>query len=158
MTRTLVVKFACHVNEVDMEKLKPMALKPAAQRNIRRSSVATLLFLAIFYGVLWITRHYHLHGWKLYLLALLPAIPMAASLAYRARVQEWLDEFERLQSMRSFFAATVVLLGTLLVSDCMRAFAHVSALRPFVDLVIFSFTYLVAFFVQILRGRVSSDE
>ncbi|MGI4831254.1 MAG: hypothetical protein ACRYFU_24185, partial [Janthinobacterium lividum] len=68
------------------------------------------------------------------------------------------DEYQRLMAMRAILVGTAALLGTLVVNDFLRAFAHTPALSPFVSFIIFCVGTAITQLVQTLRNRVPASD
>ena len=130
----------------------------AGKRYQRRVMVAMSLYVAVMYVAVWIVKHTHPHGWLLYTIALVPALPMLATLGALARyLQEEKDEYLRLISMRSLLVGSATLLTVLVVNDFLRSLSGAAAIPPFASWVIFFVTFSVAQAVQTIRDRVRGD-
>jgi hypothetical protein len=131
---------------------------PAGKRYQRRVLVTMLLYVAVLFGAVFVVKHTHPHGWLLYAIALLPALPILAMLAsLGVYLQEEKDEYVRLMTMRSLLVGTAVLLAMLVVNDFLRAISGAEALPPFTSWVAFFAAFGVAQAVQTMRNRVSDD-
>jgi hypothetical protein len=106
-----------------------------------------------------VVHHAHPKGWQLYFWSVLPAVPLFAMLAGIGRyLQEETDEYMRMVTTRSLLVGTGALLGTIVVSDFLRAFAQTGALPPFVLFVTFFMAYGIGQAVQQIQNRGGSDE
>lgn len=131
---------------------------PAGKRYQQRVMVAMSLYVAVMYVAVWIVKHTHPHGWLLYTIALVPALPMLATLGALARyLQEEKDEYLRLISMRSLLVGSATLLTVLVVNDFLRSISGAAAIPPFASWVIFFVTFAVAQAVQTIRDRARDD-
>ena len=131
---------------------------PASRRYQRRMLVTMLLYLAVTLGVVTIVKHTHLHGWLLYAIALLPALPMLAMMgALGVYVQEEKDEYIRLITMRSLLAGTAVLLAVLVVNDVLRSISGAAVLPAFTGWVVFFLAFGAAQGLQTMGNRVRDD-
>lgn len=71
-------------------------LTPATRRYLSRLAPTSVVYVAVVFLTKWVFHHLHPTGLTVYLLAILPAIPMVASLAIVGLyVSEESDEFER---------------------------------------------------------------
>jgi hypothetical protein len=131
---------------------------PASKRYQRRTMTAMAGYLVVILASSWIVRHDHPQGWHLYFWSVLPAIPIVAVIVHMGRyLSEETDEYLRLRTMRSLLFATGALLGTIVVSDFLQAFANAPAFPPFVSFMIFAFTFAATQGVQQLRDRASDE-
>lgn len=130
----------------------------AGKRYQGRVLATMLLFVAVMYVAVWIVKHTHPHGWLLYAIALVPALPMLTTLGVLARyLQEEKDEYLRLVTMRSLLVGAATLLTVLVVNDFLRSISGAAAIPPFASWVIFFVTFSVAQAVQTIRDRVRGD-
>jgi hypothetical protein len=131
----------------------------AGKRYRRRVFMAMSLYLVILYACVKLVKTVPMHGWVLYMVALLPAVPVLAVLAILGRyLREETDEYLRMLAMRSLIVASGALLGTIVVNDFLRAIAHGAALDPFVCFVVFFVAFGIAQYVQGLASRGGRDE
>ena len=130
----------------------------AGKRYQWRVLVTMLLFVAVMYAAVWIVNRTHPHGWLLYAIALVPALPMLTTLGVLARyLQEEKDEYLRLVTMRSLLVGSAALLTVLVVNDFLRSIGGTAAIPPFASWVIFFVTFSVAQAVQTIRDRMRGD-
>jgi hypothetical protein len=131
---------------------------PAGKRYQRRVMVTMSLYVALLFAAVLIVKHEHPHGWLLYTIALVPALPILAMMGALARyLQEETDEYLRLVTMRSLLVGTAALLGVVVVNDFLRAISGAEAIPPFSSWVIFFVAFGVAQAVQTMRDRVRDD-
>jgi hypothetical protein len=131
---------------------------PASRRYQRRLMVTVSLYLVVLFGAVFVVKHTHPHGWILYAISVLPALPILAMLGSMGiYLQEEKDEYIRLMTMRSLVVGTAVLLMVLVVNDFLRAISGAAALAPFASWVTFFLAFGAAQFVQTMRNRVSDD-
>jgi hypothetical protein len=131
---------------------------PAGKRYQRRVIQAMSIYLAMVLGAVTLVKHTHLHGWVLYTVALLPALPMLAMLAaLGVYLQEEKDEYVRMLTMRSLLAGTAALLAVLVVNDFLRSISGAGALPVFTSWMVFFVVFGVAQAVQTMGNRVSDD-
>jgi len=72
------------------------AFTPATHRYLSRLAPTSVVYVAVLFLTKWLFQHRHPTGPIVYLLAILPALPMVASLAIVGLyVAEESDEFER---------------------------------------------------------------
>jgi hypothetical protein len=131
---------------------------PAGKRYQRRVLVTMSVYLVVLFGSIFVVKHTHPHGWLLYAISLLPALPILAMLASMGvYLQEEKDEYIRLMTMRSLVAGTAVLLMVLVVSDFLRTISSAPPLAPFASWVTFFLAFGAAQMVQTMRNRVRDD-
>jgi len=134
------------------------ASTPAGKRYQRRVMQTMLIYLVVLFSAIYVVRHTHPHGWLLYAISVLPALPILAMLASMGvYLQEEKDEYVRLMTMRSLVAGTAVLLMVLVVSDFLRAISGAAPLAPFASWVTFFLAFGAAQAVQTMRNRVKDD-
>jgi hypothetical protein len=131
---------------------------PAGRRYQRRVLVTMVLYVAVLLAAVRLVKHAHPHGWLLYAIALVPALPILATLGALARyLQEEKDEYVRLITMRSLLVGSAALLTVLVVNDFLRAISGAEAIPAFWSWVIFFVAFGVAQAVQTMRDRVRDD-
>ncbi len=131
---------------------------PANKRYQRRVLGTMSVYLVVLFGAIFVVRHTHPHGWLLYTISVLPALPILAMLgSMGVYLQEEKDEYLRLVTMRSLVAGTAVLLMVLVVSDFLRTISGAPALAPFSSWVTFFLAFGVAQGIQKMRNRVRDD-
>ena len=131
---------------------------PASKRYQRRVMVTMSLYVAVLFAAVLIVKHAHPHGWLLYAIALMPAVPVLAMMGSLALyLQEEKDEYLRLITMRSLLVGTAAILGVLVVNDFLRSISGMGAIPPFSSWVIFFAAFGVAQAVQTRRDRVRDD-
>ena len=131
---------------------------PASKRYQRRVIVTTTLYVVVLVSAMFLVRHTHPHGWLLYGIAVLPALPLLGTLgALGVYLTEEKDEYARLVTMRSLLAGTATLLAVLVVNDFLRTISGAGALPPFWDWVIFFLSFGLAQAVQSMRNPVRDD-
>ena len=107
----------------------------------------------------WFVKHDGGEKFFLYFWSVFPALPVIGVIARMGRyLQEEKDEYQRLQSMQAVLVGTAALLATTVVNDFTRAFAHASALPPFIGFLIFAAGMAITQFVQRFRNRAPADE
>ncbi|MGA7685861.1 MAG: hypothetical protein WCC32_13590 [Terriglobales bacterium] len=132
---------------------------PAGRRYRRRVLTAMSLYMVILFSCLKLVKTAPMHGWLLYLVALLPAVPVIAVLASLGRyLQEETDEYLRMLATRSLLVGSGALLGTIVVNDFLRLIAHSAALSPFVCFAVFFVAFGLAQMVQDMVSRGGNDE
>jgi hypothetical protein len=131
---------------------------PASKRYQRRVIVTMVLYMAVLFGAISIVKHTHPHGWLLYTISLLPAIPILAMLgSLGVYLKEEKDEYVRMITMRSLLAGTAALLAVLVVNDFLRSISGAGALPVFTSWIVFFVVFGVAQAVQTMGNRVSDD-
>jgi xanthosine utilization system XapX-like protein len=117
-----------------------------------------LFYFAVLFGAISIVKHTHPHGWLLYTISVLPALPILAMLgALGVYLQEEKDEYIRLITMRSLLTGTAALLAMLVVNDFLRSISGAAAIPPFTSWVVFFLVFGLAQAVQTMGNRVSDD-
>jgi xanthosine utilization system XapX-like protein len=120
--------------------------------------VTMSIYLVVLLAAVWIVKHAHPHGWLLYTISLVPALPLLAMLgALGIYLTEEKDEYLRLITMRSLLVGTAVLLAMLVVDEVLRSISGAGALPPFTSWVTFFMAFGVAQAVQRMRNRVRDD-
>lgn len=131
----------------------------AGKRYRRRVFTAMSLYIVLLFSCLKLVKVFPIHGWVLYALAMLPAVPVLAVLAFLARyLQEETDEYLRMLTVRSLLVAAGALLATIVVNDFLRVIAHGAAIAPFVCFVVFFMSFGIAQAVQEMVSRGAGDE
>jgi len=131
----------------------------AFKRYQRRVQVAMAVYFVVILGAAWVVKHLAVVGWRLYFWSVLPAVPIMVVIVAMGRyLQEESDEYQRLMMMRSILVGTAALLGTIVVSDFVRAFAEVDPFPPFASFIVFAVAMAIAQAVQKLRDRSVGDE
>jgi hypothetical protein len=131
---------------------------PAGKRYQRRVLVTMLLYVAVLFAAVLTVKHTHPHGWLLYTIALMPALPILAMLGALGRyLQEEKDEYVRLITMRSLLVGTAALLAMLMVNDFLRSISGAAAIPPFTSWIVFFLVFGAAQAVQTMRDRVRDD-
>jgi hypothetical protein len=126
----------------------------AGRRYRRRVLTAISVYAVILYSCLKLVKTLPMHGWVLYVVAVLPAVPVIAVLAILGRyLQEETDEYLRMLATRSLLVASGALLGTIVVNDFLRLLAHGAALSPFVCFAVFFVAFGIAQMVQDMASR-----
>ena len=131
---------------------------PASKRYQRRVFVTVAFYVAVLWAALVIVKHTHPHGWLLYTMAVVPAVPLLGTLgALGLYLQEEKDEYVRLITMRSLLVGTAALLAVLAVNDFLRAISGAAALPVFTSWLTFFVAFGAAQAVQTMRNRVRDD-
>jgi len=131
---------------------------PANKRYQRRVMVTMSVYVVMLFAAIYLVKHTHPHGWVLYAISVLPALPLLAYMgAMGVYLQEEKDEYVRLMTMRSLVVGTAVLLMVIVVSDFLRAISGAAPLAPFASWVTFFMAFGAAQGVQKMRNRVRED-
>ena len=131
---------------------------PAGKRYQRRVIVTVSIYLVVVLAAAWIVKHTHPHGWLLYTIAVVPALPIFGMLgALGIYLREEKDEYIRLITMRSLLVGTAVLLALLMVNDFLRSLSGAAAIPPFTSWTVFFLVFALAQAVQTMGNRVSDD-
>lgn len=130
----------------------------AGKRYTRRVLAAMSLYVLLFFLCMELVKKVPMHGWVLYGLAVIPAVPVLAVLVILGLyLQEEADEYLRMLAVRSLMIATGALLGIIVVNDSLRAIANGSALGPFVCFVVFFGVFGLAQIAQEMATRGDGD-
>jgi RsiW-degrading membrane proteinase PrsW (M82 family) len=131
---------------------------PAGKRYQRRVIVTMVVYMAVLFGAISVVKHTHPHGWLLYAISVLPAVPILAMMgALGVYLQEEKDEYLRLITMRSLLVGSAALLAVLVVNDFLRSISGAAALPEFTSWVLFFVVFGLAQAVQTMRNRVKDD-
>jgi cytochrome c biogenesis protein CcdA len=132
---------------------------PAFRRYQRRVQVAMGVYLVLLFGAVYRLKHGSLHGWLLYFLSVLPALPIIVVIVAMGRyLHEEKDEYQRLKMMQAILVGTAALLTTVIVNDFVQTFAHTVAFPPFTGFIVFAAAMAIVQGVQRLRDRRADDE
>lgn len=102
---------------------------PASRRYTRRCVAIMLAYIASLFLTEWIVSNYCLAGAALYLLALLPALPLVGVIAVMGfYLAEESDEYVRMQSVRMMLFATGFMLAVSTVWGFLTSYAAVPGL------------------------------
>jgi len=116
------------------------------------------LYIVILFSCLKVVKAVPMHGWTLYLLAVLPAVPVLAVLVSLARyLQEETDEYLRMLTVRALLVAAGAMLATTVVNDFLRVIAHGGPLMAFVGFIVFFVSFGIAHVVQEVASRRGSN-
>lgn len=100
---------------------------PAMRRYTRRVMIISFAYVLALFAALGVTRQMHVHGALLWLLALLPSLPIVAMVAAIGRLLvEETDEYQRMRMVRASLVAT----GLLLVLASLWGFLEMFDLVP----------------------------
>jgi undecaprenyl pyrophosphate phosphatase UppP len=106
-----------------------------------------------------IASHSQPHGWKLYLLASLPTIPIICMLVVVGLyLREETDEYKRVVLVRSVLIATAVTLAYSVFNAFLSNYGGSSPLSPFMPFVVFWVVTGVVQGIQSIVDRVGSNE
>jgi hypothetical protein len=131
----------------------------ALKRYQRRVLSTVAAYLVVLFGSITVVRHLHVQGVLLYLLAMLPAVPVILILGWLGLyLQEETDEYLRLITMRALLVGTAALMGVIVVSDFLQAIAERPALPPFTYFLVFFSAFGIAQGVQKRMNRGGGDE
>ncbi len=132
---------------------------PAFRRYQRRVQVAMGVYMVLLLGAAYVLKHGSPHGWLLYFLSVLPALPVIVVIAAMGRyLQEEKDEYQKLRTMRAILVGTAALLTTVIVNDFVQTFAHTVAFPPFTSFIVFGAAMAIVQGVYWLRDRRDADE
>jgi hypothetical protein len=131
----------------------------AGKRYRRRVVTAMSVYVIVLLSCMKLVRAVSLHGWALYTAALLPAIPVMATLLIMGRyLQEETDEYLRMLTVRSLLVAAGAMLATSVVNDFLRVIAGAGALTPFIYFIVFFACFGIAQAIQERASLRGSDE
>jgi len=131
----------------------------ALKRYQRRVLITVAAYMVVLFGSITVVHHLHVQGVLLYLLAMLPAVPVILILGWLGLyLQEETDEYLRLITMRALLVGTAALMGVIVVSDFLQAIAERPALPPFTYFLVFFSAFGIAQGVQKRMNRGGGDE
>jgi hypothetical protein len=117
------------------------------------------VYMVLLLGAAYVLKHGSPHGWLLYFLSVLPALPVIVVIAAMGRyLQEEKDEYQKLRTMRAILVGTAALLTTVIVNDFVQTFAHTVAFPPFTSFIVFGAAMAIVQGVYWLRDRRDADE
>lgn len=115
-------------------------------------------YFVVLLGATWSLGHGGGHGWLVYFWSVLPALPILGVFWQMSLyLREETDEYQRWQVTQSLLVGAGCLLGSVMVNDFLRAFAHVAGLPPFVSFLIFFAGVALTQMVQRLTNRTSDE-
>jgi len=131
----------------------------AGKRYQRRVLQTMVVYAFLLVGSAYLIKHVHIQGLLIYVIAAVPAMPVLVVFGWMGRyLLEETDEYQRWLVMQSILVGTGLLLGTVVVSDFLRVYAHTLGLPPFISFLVFCGGMTGMQFIQRLRNRVSADE
>lgn len=131
----------------------------AGKRYQRRVFLTVAVYLALLFGAVFLAKHVHVQGALLYVVAMVPAVPIIVVLGWMGLyLQEETDEYQRMITIRALLVGTAALMGVIAVSDFLQAIAKRPALPPFVCFLVFFLAFAIAQGVQKMRNRGGGDE
>ncbi len=135
-------------------------VKSKAEKNYERRLIwAMLVYVVVVIVTTWAVRHGHVSGWALYVVAVIPCLPVLRLIHVLALyLHEETDEFQRLLAVRAILLGGAAMLVVSAFSDFLRSFANVGALSPFMMFSVFWVTFGIAQGVQARMNRAGGDE
>lgn len=131
----------------------------ASKRYAQRVAFMMSFYVLAVYRVTKLVHDHHPTGWKLFVAASLPAIPIMALLVMVGLyLHEEADEYKRLMVVRSMLVAIGVTLAITAVTDFLRSYGAISQVPPFTEFVVFWLVMALAQGVQSLMNRVRDDD
>jgi hypothetical protein len=131
----------------------------AGKRYQRRVLTTMAIYMVLLFGTVVLVKHVHVQGALLYVLSVLPAVPVIVTLGWMAvYLKEETDEYLRMITMRALLVGTAALLGVIVVSDFLQSIAERPALPPFTCFVVFFLAFGIAQGVQKQLNRGGGDE
>jgi hypothetical protein len=130
----------------------------AYRRYQRRVQMAMGGYVLVILGSGYALKQASPHGWLLYLLAVLPAVPILVVIAAMGwYLQEEKDEYQRLRMTQAILVGTAALLMTVIVNDFVQTFAHAVVFPPFTSFIVFAASMAITQGVQRLRDRARDE-
>ena len=112
------------------EAMKPKT--PEMARYLRRLLVVMTLYVVVLVPVTYVVRRDLVSGWVVYVLAVLPALPIIGVLYVILRlVVEMKDEYQRLLMVKQLFWATGLTLSITTIWGFLESYAAVERIPPF---------------------------
>lgn len=131
----------------------------ASKRYMWRLLIVMVGYLLATFGTTTFVRHNHPHGFEVYLLALLPTIPVLCMLGVVGLyLREEKDEFQRMLTVRAMLIAIAGVLAMDVFVDFLRSYKAVGALPPFTEFITFWLLSGLVQMVQQLMIRSGADE
>jgi hypothetical protein len=126
---------------------------------VLRLLLVTFGYLLATFGTTTFVRHTNPHGFEVYLLAMLPTIPVLCMLAVVGLyLGEEQDEFQRVLVVRAMLIAIAGVLGMNAYVDFLRSYKAIGALPPFTDFVTFWLLSGLVQAVQQVMNRGGGDD
>jgi len=136
-----------------------MPKSKAERRYVRRILVTMTVYLVLVVGATWAVRHAHVHGWLMYVCAVVPSLAIVRMLyVVGLYLREETDEFVRQQMVTSILWGTAVVLGLSAVTDFLRGYTGKGDLPAFTIFIVFWMVFALAQGIQSLRNRAASDD
>lgn len=131
----------------------------AEKRYLKRLIWAMSAYLVVVLLTTLLVRHGHVTGWVLYVVAVLPCIPILRLIHVLALyVREETDEFQRMLVVRSILCGGAAMLVVAAFSDFLRSYTKIGELPPFTMFMVFWVVFGLAQGVQGLMTRAVGDE
>jgi ABC-type proline/glycine betaine transport system permease subunit len=131
----------------------------AEKRYLKRLIWAMSAYLVVVLLTTLLVRHGHVTGWVLYVVAVLPCIPILRLIHVLALyVHEETDEFQRMLVVRSILCGGAAMLVVAAFSDFLRSYTKIGELPPFTMFMVFWVVFGLAQGVQGLMTRAVGDE
>ena len=131
----------------------------AEKRYLKRLIWAMSAYLVVVLLTTLLVRHGHVTGWVLYVVAVLPCIPILRLIHVLALyVHEETDEFQRMLVVRSILCGGAAMLVVAAFSDFLRSYTKIGELPPFTMFMVFWVVFGLALGVQGLMTRAVGDE
>ncbi len=131
----------------------------AGKRYQRRVLTTMAIYMVLLFGTVVLVKHVHVQGVLLYVLSILPAVPVIVTLCWMGvYLKEETDEYLRMITVRALLVGAAVLLGVIVVFDFLQAIAGRPAMPPFTCFVVFFVAFGAAQGVQKRLNRGGSDD
>ena len=131
----------------------------AEKKYLKRLIWAMSVYLVVVLLTTLLVRHGYVTGWLLYVVAVVPCIPVLRLIHVLALyVQEETDEFQRLLVVRSILCGGAAMLVVAAFSDFLRSYTKIGELPPFTMFMVFWVVFGLAQGVQGMMTRAVGDE
>ena len=135
-------------------------IKSKAEKTyLKRLAWTMAVYVVLVFATTLLVRHVGVPGWLLYLVAVVPCLPILRLLYVVALyLQEEKDEFQRLLVVRAILAGAAVTLMVSAFSDFLRSYTDKGLLPPFTIFIIFWTAFGAAQGIQSFMNRVAGDD
>ena len=131
----------------------------AGKMYLKRMIQAMVVYIVLVFFTTYLVRHAHVTGWMLYLVALVPVLPVLRMIhGLLLYIAEENDEFQRLLVVRSVLCGTTAILALAAFEDFLRSYTPASVLPPFSLFIVFWMVFGLAQGVQQASNKAGSDD
>jgi hypothetical protein len=132
---------------------------PAKRRYLKGSLIVWATYTATVFTSGFMVKRWHPQGWRLFLAAALPSIPLFFFAYVVGRyLREERDDYQRHIVIRGMLWATAVTLSVSVFADFLHAYGWQGSLPPFTEFVLFWIAFAVVMALHRVTDRVGADE